>query len=172
MSSAVQGPPGPIVLWLSSRYENIELAQAALDHVCRHRGVSSEDSHWIGIALREAVANAIKHGNRQDAGKRVLVTFKGEDSELQIAIGDEGEGFDPLHLADPLAPENQLKTSGRGIFYIKTFMEDVTFSRAEGGGGAEACRETRAGGAGFTTRTTLAYHVSVFTKTGRWTSGC
>jgi len=129
-----EATPGPIVLWLASRYENIELAQAALDHVCRHRGVPSEDSHWIGIALREAVANAIKHGNRQDPEKRVLVSFLGDDGELRIVVGDEGEGFDPLHLADPLAPENQLKTSGRGIFYIKTFMEDVTFSRAEGGG--------------------------------------
>ena len=126
--------PGPIVLWLASRYENIELAQAALDHVCRHRGVPSEDAHWIGIALREAVANAIKHGNRQDTEKRVLVSFLGEDGELRIVVGDEGEGFDPAHLADPLAPENQLKTSGRGIFYIKTFMDDVSFSRGEGGG--------------------------------------
>ena len=129
-----EATPGPIVLWLASRYETIELAQAALDHVCRHRGVPSEDSHWIGIALREAVANAIKHGNRLDASKRVLVSFLGGDGELRIVVGDEGEGFDPLHLADPLAPENQLKTSGRGIFYIKTFMDDVTFSRAEGGG--------------------------------------
>ena len=126
--------PGPIVLWLASRYENIELAQAALDHVCRHRGVPSEDGHWIGIALREAVANAIKHGNQQDPTKRVLVSFKGEDGELQIVVGDEGQGFDPNRLADPLAPENQLKTSGRGIFYIKTFMDEVSFSRSESGG--------------------------------------
>jgi serine/threonine-protein kinase RsbW len=129
-----EATPGPIVLWLASRYENIELAQAALDHVCRHRGVPSEDGHWIGIALREAVANAIKHGNRQDPGKRVLVSFLGENGELRIVVGDEGAGFDPSNLADPLAPENQMKTSGRGIFYIKTFMDEVTFSRAEGGG--------------------------------------
>ena len=56
--------PGPIVLWLSSRYENIELAQAALAHVCRQRGIDGEMEHWIGMALREAVANAVKHGNR------------------------------------------------------------------------------------------------------------
>jgi serine/threonine-protein kinase RsbW len=133
-AETAEANPGPIVLWLASRYENIELAQAALDHVCRHRGVPSEDGHWIGIALREAVANAIKHGNRQDPGKRVLVSFLGENGELRIVVGDEGLGFDPTNLADPLAPENQLKTSGRGIFYIKTFMDEVTFSRGEGGG--------------------------------------
>lgn len=126
--------PGPIVLWLSSRYENIELAQAALDHVCRQRSIESEQEHWIGIALREAVANAIKHGNRQDPAKRVLLSISGEGDELKIVVGDEGEGFDAQRLADPLAPENQMKTSGRGIFYIKTFMDDVTFSRGETGG--------------------------------------
>ena len=64
----------------------------------------------------------------------MLVSFKGEEGDLTIVVGDEGEGFDPNRLADPLAPENQLKTSGRGIFYIKTFMDDVTFSRGERGG--------------------------------------
>ena len=70
--------PGPIVLWLASRYENIELVQAALAHVCRQRGIDSEMEHWIGMALREAVANAVKHGNRLDPDKRVLVKIIGE----------------------------------------------------------------------------------------------
>ena len=69
--------PGPIVLWVSSRYENIELAQAALAHVCRQRGIDAEMEHWIGMALREAVANAVKHGNRLDPDKRVLVKLDG-----------------------------------------------------------------------------------------------
>lgn len=126
--------PGPIVLWLSSRYENIELAQAALAHVCRLRGIDSEMEHWIGMAMREAVANAVKHGNRLDPDKRVLVRLESAGDDLTIVIGDEGGGFDPERISDPLAPENQLKTSGRGIFYIRTFMDDVTFSRGEGGG--------------------------------------
>jgi serine/threonine-protein kinase RsbW len=126
--------PGPIVLWLSSRYENIELAQAALAHVCKQRGIDSEMEHWIGMALREGVANAVKHGNQLDPSKRVLVKLDGAADELTIVIGDEGRGFDPERISDPLAPENQMKTSGRGIFYIRTFMDDVTFSRGEGGG--------------------------------------
>lgn len=124
----------PIVLWLSSRFENIELALSALDHVCRQRGASDETQHWVGMALREAIANAIKHGNRQQPGKRVYLSFGGEGDELVIVVGDEGEGFDPDRVADPLAAENQMKTSGRGIFYMRTFMDDVSFARARDGG--------------------------------------
>jgi serine/threonine-protein kinase RsbW len=124
----------PIVLWLSSRYSNIELADALLAQVCRDRGVTEEARHWISMALREALANAIKHGNRQDPEKRVLVTFGGDDGTLAIEVGDEGAGFEPEEIADPLAAENQMKTSGRGIFYMRTFMDEVAFTRGETGG--------------------------------------
>jgi len=126
--------PGPIILWLASRYENLELAEAVLVHVCRQRGIEGENEHWIGVALREALANAIKHGNRGNPDKRVFLSIAGDGDELKIVVGDEGEGFEPDVLADPLAPENQLKTSGRGIFYMKTFMDDIAFSRGEAGG--------------------------------------
>ncbi len=126
--------PGPIVLWLASRFENLELAEAVLLHVCRQRGLAGENEHWIGVALREALANAIKHGNRGNPDKRVYLSIGGEGDELKIEVGDEGDGFEPDAIPDPLAPENQLKTSGRGIFYMKTFMDDITFSRGESGG--------------------------------------
>lgn len=129
-----QPSPGPVVLWLASRYENIELAQAVLDHVCRHRGADPEIEHWVGMALREALANAIKHGNRLDPEKRVYVSFEGEGDDLRVVVGDEGDGFNPDVVSDPLAPENQLKTSGRGIFYMRTFMDTLAFSRGEAGG--------------------------------------
>lgn len=124
----------PIVLWLSSRFGNIELAEALLSRVCRERGLSEETEHWVGMSLREALANAIKHGSRQDAEKRVLVTFRCDEKTLSIEVGDEGAGFSPEDLPDPLAAENQMKSSGRGIFYMRTFMDEVTFSRGEGGG--------------------------------------
>jgi serine/threonine-protein kinase RsbW len=126
--------PGPIVLWLSSRYENLELGQAVLEYVCRLRGIENDAEHWIGVALREALANAIKHGNRQDPERRVMLSLGGSADDLEIVVGDEGEGFETAAVADPLAPENQMKTSGRGIFYMKTFMDDVTFSRGARGG--------------------------------------
>jgi serine/threonine-protein kinase RsbW len=134
MTESTSPSPGPIVLWLSSRYENLELAQAVLEHVCRMRGIENDSEHWIGVALREALANAIKHGNRQDPTRRVTLSLAGEGDDLEIVVRDEGEGFETTTVADPLAPENQMKTSGRGIFYMKTFMDDVSFSRAEGGG--------------------------------------
>ena len=121
-------------MWLSSRYPNIELAEALLDTLCREHGVGEEAEHWIGMALREALANAIRHGNRQDSAKRVLLAFLSDAETLTIEVGDEGAGFVPDDVADPLAPENQMKTSGRGIFYMRTFMDEVTFSRGETGG--------------------------------------
>lgn len=125
----------PVVLWLSSRYENIELAMAALEDVSRNSGIENDMEHWIGMALREAVANAIKHGNRQDPEKRVMVSFRVIDDEITIRVGDEGPGFDPHAVADPLAPENQLRPSGRGIFYMKTFMDQIAFQPGDAGGG-------------------------------------
>jgi serine/threonine-protein kinase RsbW len=125
---------GPVVLWLSSKFENIELALTALGNVCRERQIPEDAEHWIGMAVREAVANAIKHGNRQDPKKRVYVSLDEDGDWLTIVVGDEGEGFEPEAIADPLSPENTLKTSGRGIFYIRSFMDELSFARGENGG--------------------------------------
>jgi serine/threonine-protein kinase RsbW len=126
--------PGPVRLSLSSRFENIEMAQHLCSRLLEGREVPEETRHWILMALREALANAIKHGNHQDAGKRVHVEMDVVADTLAISIRDEGVGFDPDAVVDPLAPENRLKTSGRGIFYMKTFMDDVRFERHASGG--------------------------------------
>jgi serine/threonine-protein kinase RsbW len=86
------------------------------------------------MSLREAMANAIKHGNQQNLEKRVEIEMNVVDDVLEIRVRDEGPGFDPASVPDPLAPENRLRTSGRGIFYMKTFMDDVRFRRTDGGG--------------------------------------
>lgn len=125
---------GPIRLSLSSRFENIEMTQHLCSKLLEGRDVPEETRHWILMALREALANAIKHGNRQDVGRRVHVEMDIVANTLAISIRDEGEGFDPEAVGDPLAPENRLKTSGRGIFYIRTFMDEVRFQRSAGGG--------------------------------------
>ena len=82
--------------------------------------------------------NAIKHGNREEYGKLVTVEFTftpaADPDELVVRVLDEGEGFDPQEVADPLAPENILKSSGRGIFFMRSFMDDVTLQRGAGGG--------------------------------------
>src|SRR6266849_435107 len=133
-SSRVSSETGPIRMSLSSRFENIEMAQHLCGKLLAPSDPPEETRHWILMALREALANAIKHGNAQDVAKRVHLDMDVVDDDLRLTIRDEGSGFDPEGVADPLAPENRMKTSGRGIFYMKTFMDDVRFRKLDGGG--------------------------------------
>ena len=119
---------------LSTRFENIEMVQHLCSKLLEGREVPEETRHWILMALREAVANAIKHGNQMDLSKNVHVEMDVVADTLAVSIRDEGDGFDPAAVGDPLAPENRLKTSGRGIFYMRTFMDDVRFRRHPDGG--------------------------------------
>ena len=127
-----------IRLELPSLFEMIDLAQAVSDQLGRLLGLDEDSQHWVGVAVRESVINAIKHGNRYDPAKRVFVEFTVRPpvapTELFIVVRDQGEGFDPDALADPLAPENLLKASGRGIFFMRSFMDDVQIRRAAQGG--------------------------------------
>jgi len=119
---------------LGSRFENIELVQVVLKDTLAQLGFEEDARHWIDVAVREAVANAIKHGNAQDPGKQVHVDLLLEEEQLVIRIEDEGAGFDPSQVQDPLAPENLLRPNGRGIFYMKSFMDDIHYGPRPGGG--------------------------------------
>ena len=123
-----------IEITISSRFENIELVQVIAEHLCESAGLDEDASHWIGMAVREGVANAIKHGNKLDLHKKVNATFELLDGELSIVIRDEGAGFDPAKVSDPLNPQNLMKTSGRGIFYMRTFMDRVEYTFTPEGG--------------------------------------
>ena len=123
-----------VEITISSRFENIELVQVIAEHLCENAGLDEDGTHWIGMAVREAVANAIKHGNKLDIRKKVNATFQLQDHQLEIRISDEGSGFDPGAIGDPLNPQNLMKTSGRGIFYIRTFMDEVQYSFNPGEG--------------------------------------
>jgi serine/threonine-protein kinase RsbW len=127
-----------IRLEFTSAFEMLDFVQIVGDHVVRGVGLDEDSQHWVGVSIRECVINAIKHGNRNDATKRVWVEFVtavGDGrSELTIRVRDEGEGFDPEEVADPLAPENLLKGSGRGIFLIRSFMDEVELTRVPEGG--------------------------------------
>jgi len=123
-----------LYLTIGSRFENIELVQMAVDEILREQGAAEEIRHWIGLALREAVANAIKHGNRQDPERPVEVELEAVADRVEIRVADRGEGFDPEAVPDPLAPENRFRSDGRGIFYMRKFMDDVHYSfRPDGG---------------------------------------
>jgi len=121
-------------LEFTSAFEMLDFVQVVSDHVGQTLGLDDDTQHYVGVAIRECVINAIKHGNRSDSQKHVFVEFSTVDSVLTIRVRDQGEGFDPDTLADPLAPENLLKASGRGIFLIRSFMDDVELRSAPEGG--------------------------------------
>lgn len=121
-----------------STFEMLDFVQVASDHVARLAGLDEESLHWVSVAVRESVINAIKHGNGGDAAKRVYVELTPLDFEsppgIAIRVRDEGPGFDPSAVPDCLASENLLKASGRGIFLMRCFMDEMELRRAPEGG--------------------------------------
>jgi len=141
---------GTVRLQIHSTFEMVDFVQVISDRIGQLAGLDDDAVHWIGVAVRESVINAIKHGNREQFGKLVTVEFTfrpvEEPSELLVRVLDEGEGFDADHIADPLAPENILKSSGRGIFFMRSFMDDVTLHRRSEGGMEVRMRKKLAAG--------------------------
>ena len=121
-----------------SAFDMLDFVQVVSDHVSRMSGLDDDALHWVGVAVRESVINAIKHGNGEDERKRVHVEFTMLNGDtppgIAIRVRDEGAGFDPGTIPDPLAPENVLKSSGRGIFLIRNFMDELQLRRAPEGG--------------------------------------
>jgi serine/threonine-protein kinase RsbW len=123
-----------IELTLPSRIEVVNEAAAAVARMLSRLGVGEEAAFGIDMAVREAVTNAVLHGNKQDEGKFVNVTLKSSPDGLEISVRDQGTGFNPVAVPDPTAAENILKTSGRGIFFMHNFMDEVDWSiHSEGG---------------------------------------
>lgn len=123
-------------LALASRFENIEVAERALLDLCRRAGWPSDEDYWLVTALREAVANAVRHGNKQDPSRLVRLEYTVRNSTITIRVEDEGEGFEPGDVPDPTDPANLLRPSGRGIFYMRQFMNRVEFRPTARGGTA------------------------------------
>jgi serine/threonine-protein kinase RsbW len=127
-----------IRLRLPSTFELLDVVQLLSDRLSAIAGLDEDSTHWVSVAVRESVINAIKHGNREDASKHVTIEFvlepRVKPRQFVVEVLDEGEGFDPDHIADPLDPENMLKSSGRGIFFMRNFMDDVSIARRPGGG--------------------------------------
>jgi serine/threonine-protein kinase RsbW len=121
-----------------SAFEMLDLVETVCECLGRSTGLDEDALHWVTVATRECVVNAIKHGNRNDPSKHVFVeiaSFRtGTVPELVIRVRDQGEGFEPEEVADPLDPENILRSSGRGIFLIRSFMDDVQLLKSPQGG--------------------------------------
>lgn len=131
---------------IGSRYDHIDLISVVVDDALSRLGLDGDSRHWVGIAIREAVANAIKHGNRQDPDKDVEVELAVAGDEAVIRVYDRGEGFSVDEVADPLAAENLLRPNGRGIFYMNNFMDEVEYTRRPDGGTMVTMRKKLVGG--------------------------
>ncbi len=119
---------------IGSALEYLDLVQTLTDCITTFMGFDEEAAHWIGMSVRESVTNAIQHGNKLDESKKVDIRFEVAPDHLDISVKDQGTGFLVDDLPTPLDPENLLKPSGRGIFYIRSFMDEVEFKPLSQGG--------------------------------------
>jgi len=119
---------------LDSNLDSVEVAEAAVLHDAQEIGFPEEDLHQIGMAVRESMVNAVVHGNRYNARKKVHLSVTKAHDRLTVVIADEGEGFDMSALPDPLAEENLLRQSGRGLLLMQAFVDEFEVRRAQPGG--------------------------------------
>ena len=111
----------------SSEVLFIDIAQEVVQKILENLKVVEDEIFWVCLAVREAVINAVKHGNNFDAGKYVDFSVGIQGEQLRIEVADQGTGFNIDDVPDPLSDENILKPSGRGIFYIRSFMDNVDY---------------------------------------------
>jgi len=117
-----------------SRIEAVGEVAAAVAAIVTRAGIDEDGAFEIDMAIREAVTNAVLHGNQQDESKFVEVIVTSSPAALEIKVHDQGSGFNPEKVPDPTKDENLLKTSGRGIFFMRNFMDEVDWViRPEGG---------------------------------------
>ena len=121
-------------LRFASRIEAVAEAAAAVSEFLNRVGISEDAAFGIDMAVREAVTNAVLHGNKLDSAKFAEIDLKRSPETLEISVRDEGRGFNPNEVADPTKDENILKSSGRGIFFMRNFMDEVDWTVNPGGG--------------------------------------
>lgn len=119
---------------LPSRLESVEEAAGKAEAFARRCELSDDFVSAVDMAIREAVANAVKHGNKLDESKSVSVRLSVNGGTLEIEVADQGSGFSPEDVPDPTDTENLLKANGRGILFMRAFMDDVEWQNAPGGG--------------------------------------
>ena len=119
---------------ISSALDNLDLIQTLTDCITDFMEFDEDSAHWIGMSVRESVTNAIQHGNKLDLSKTVDIRFEVMPDKLSISVKDQGNGFNADEIPNPLDADNLLKPSGRGLFYIRTFMDEVEFRSLSQGG--------------------------------------
>jgi len=130
----MSGPTQRIEVTLETLLESVDLAEDITLRVASSVGFDEEQGYRIGVSVREAVINAYTYGNNQDRGRRIFLMFELFPAEIVIHVRDQGPGFRLEDVPDPLAEENLLKTSGRGLFLIRAFMDGLDVTRPQSGG--------------------------------------
>jgi serine/threonine-protein kinase RsbW len=126
--------PEAVERMMDSTLDSVDSAEELALGFAERAGVDEDDLMKIGMAVRESMVNAVVHGNRYNANKKVRFAVASDAERFTVRVADEGEGFDFASLPDPLAPENLMKTSGRGIFLIRSLMDDFQVRRLDSGG--------------------------------------
>jgi serine/threonine-protein kinase RsbW len=129
-----QHTPETVERFLESTLDSVDSAEELALGVAQRAGFDDDDLMKIGMAVRESMVNAVVHGNRYNLNKKVRFSVGHNSERYTVKIADEGEGFDFENLPDPLAPENLMRTSGRGIFLIRSFMDEFEMRHLEPGG--------------------------------------
>ena len=119
---------------ISSTLDNLDLIQILTDSITDFMSFDEDSAHRVGMSVRESVTNAIQHGNKLDSSKKVDICFEMEPDRLSISVKDQGSGFRADDIPNPLNDDNLLKPSGRGIFYMRAFMDEVEFRTLSEGG--------------------------------------
>ena len=123
-----------IELTLPSRIEAIDKAATAVAELVTRSGIDEQAAFGIDMAVREAMANAVIHGNKLDETRLVEINVKSSLDTLEVSVHDQGQGFNPDTIPDPTKEENLLKGSGRGIFFMRNFFDEVDWSTSPEGG--------------------------------------
>lgn len=118
---------------LSSTMDSVSEVEASADKLAEEAGFDEDERFHVTMAVREAAVNAVLHGNEYDSSKQISFSLENTGSQLVFVIADQGKGLDPDTLPDPLAPENLLRGTGRGIFLIRSFMDEVHFRQLHPG---------------------------------------
>ncbi|GAB5407900.1 MAG: hypothetical protein BalsKO_02650 [Balneolaceae bacterium] len=117
-------------LVLKSEYEEVEKLEHLLNELQSELGFDDEFYAKLMLTVSEAAMNGVVHGNQLDPSKKVVITAESDGKKLNFTSKDEGPGFNPDDVADPLAEENLLKTSGRGVFLMKEYAEEVEYQES------------------------------------------
>ena len=126
--------PKRIEVTLETQLDSVDLAESIAMRVAGSLGFGEEDIHKIGMSVREGVINAYNYGNLQDHRKKIFLTVELGGSQMTVRVLDQGKGFDLTCVPDPLNEENLLRTSGRGLFLMRAFMDEFEVRRGPGGG--------------------------------------